>query len=123
MRVKHRYPDANEKDAEESEIVGIPPVQFNIQRQGEFQVKTGYLGMTIAYANNKEVIPFVESLDGLEYKIASLTFKMLNDTKKTISFINLPSSKNNQTGMGSFISLLSQQYNAVSYTHLRAHET
>ena len=111
VRVKHRYPDANEKDAEESEIVGIPPVQFNIQRQGEFQVKTGYLGMTIAYANNKEVIPFIESLDGLEYKIASLTFKMLNDTKKTISFINLPSSKNNQTGMGSFISLLSQQYN------------
>jgi len=111
VRVKHRYPDANEKDAEESEIVGIPPVQFNIQRQGEFQVKTGYLGMSIAYANNKEVIPFIESLDGLEYKIASLTFKMLNDTKKTISFINLPSSKNNQTGMGSFISLLSQQYN------------
>ena len=111
VRVKHRYPDANEKDAEESEIVGIPPVQFNIQRQGEFQVKTGYLGMSIAYANNKEVIPFIESLDGLEYKIASLTFKMLNDTKKTISFINLPSSKNNQYGMSSFISLLSQQYN------------
>ncbi|MBU93400.1 MAG: hypothetical protein CL723_02270 [Chloroflexi bacterium] len=111
VRIKHRYPDTNEKDAEESEIVGIPPVQFNIQRQGEFQVKTGYLGMTIAYANNKEVIPFIESLDGLEYKIASLTFKMLNDTKKTISFINLPLSKNNQTGMGSFISLLSQQYN------------
>ena len=111
VRVKHRYPDTNEKDAEESEIVGIPPIQFNIQRQGEFQVKTGYLGMTIAYANNKEVIPFIESLDGLEYKIASLTFKMLNDTKKTISFINLPSSKNNQNGMGSFISLLSQQYN------------
>tara|TARA_B100000959_G_scaffold287531_1_gene373618 strand:- start:4034 stop:6268 length:2235 start_codon:yes stop_codon:yes gene_type:complete len=111
VRIKHRYPDTNEKDAEESGIVGIPPVQFNIQRQGEFQVKTGYLGMTIAYANNKEVIPFIESLDGLEYKIASLTFKMLNDTKKTISFINLPLSKNNQTGMGSFISLLSQQYN------------
>ena len=111
VRIKHRYPDANEKDAEESEILGIPPVQFNIQRQGEFQVKTGYLGMTIAYANNKEVIPFIESLDGLEYKIASLTFKMLNDTQKTITFINLPSSKNDQYGMSSFISLLSQQYN------------
>ncbi len=111
VRIKHRYPDANEKDAEESEILGIPPVQFNIQRQGEFQVKTGYLGMTISYANNKEVIPFIESLDGLEYKIASLTFKMLKDTKKTITFIDLPSSKNNQYGMNSFISLLSQQYN------------
>ena len=111
VRIKHRYPDANEKDAEESEILGIPPVQFNIQRQGEFQVKTGYLGMTIAYANNKEVIPFIESLDGLEYKIASLTFKMLNDTQKTITFINLPSSKNDRYGMSSFISLLSQQYN------------
>ena len=111
VRIKHRYPDANEKDAEESEILGIPPVQFNIRRQGEFQVKTGYLGMTIAYANNKEVIPFIESLDGLEYKIASLTFKMLNDTKKTVTFINLPSVKNNQYGMSSFISLLSQQYN------------
>ena len=111
VRIKHRYPDANEKDAEESEILGIPPVQFNIRRQGEFQIKTGYLGMTIAYANNKEVIPFIESLDGLEYKIASLTFKMLNDTKKTITFINLPSSKNDQYGMSSFISLLSQQYN------------
>ena len=111
VRIKHRYPDANEKDAEESEILGIPPVQFNIRRQGEFQIKTGYLGMTIAYANNKEVIPFIESLDGLEYKITSLTFKMLNDTKKTITFINLPSSKNDQYGMSSFISLLSQQYN------------
>ena len=84
-------------------------MQFNVQRQGEFQVKTGYLGMTLAYANNKEVIPFVESLDGLEYKLASLTFKMLNDTKKSIIFLDLPSSKINQN-MGSFISLLAQQY-------------
>ena len=109
IKIKHRYPDADEKDKEESEIVGIPPVQFNVQRQGEFQVKTGYLGMTLAYANNKEVIPFVESLDGLEYKLASLTFKMLNDTKKSIIFLDLPSSKINQN-MGSFISLLAQQY-------------
>ena len=79
IKIKHRYPDSDEKDKEESEIAGIPPVQFNVQRQGEFQVKTGYLGMTLAYANNKEVIPFIESLDGLEYKLASLTFKMLND--------------------------------------------
>ena len=139
IKIKHRYPDADEKDKEESEIAGIPPVQFNVQRQGEFQVKTGYLGMTLAYANNKEVIPFIESLDGLEYKLASLTFKMLNDTKKSITFIDLPSSKTNQS-MGSFISLLAQQYeisvidindinniktlpDAVSYTHLRAHET
>ena len=77
IKIKHRYPDSDEKDKEESEIAGIPPVQFNVQRQGEFQVKTGYLGMTLAYANNKEVIPFIESLDGLEYKLASLTFKML----------------------------------------------
>ena len=109
IKIKHRYPDADEKDKEESEIAGIPPVQFNVQRQGEFQVKTGYLGMTLAYANNKEVIPFIESLDGLEYKLASLTFKMLNDTKKSITFIDLPSSKTNQS-MGSFISLLAQQY-------------
>ena len=109
IKIKHRYPDADEKDKEESEIVGIPPVQFNVQRLGEFQVKTGYLGMTLAYANNKEVIPFVESLDGLEYKLASLTFKMLNDTKKSIIFLDLPSSKINQN-MGSFISLLAQQY-------------
>ncbi len=109
IKIKHRYPDADEKDKEESEIIGIPPVQFNVQRQGEFQVKTGYLGMTLAYANNKEVIPFVESLDGLEYKLASLTFKMLNDTKKSIIFLDLPSSKINQN-MGSFISLLAQQY-------------
>ena len=109
IKIKHRYPDADEKDKEESEIIGIPPVQFNVQRQGEFQVKTGYLGMTLAYANNKEVIPFVESLDGLEYKLASLTFKMLNDTKKSIIFLDLPYSKINQN-MGSFISLLAQQY-------------
>lgn len=109
IKVKHRYPDVDEKDKEESEFAGIPPVQFNIQRQGEFQVKTGYLGMTIAYANNKEVVPYIESLDGLEYKIASLTFKMLNNTKKTITFIDVPSSKTNAS-MGSFISLLSQQY-------------
>tara|TARA_Y100000994_G_scaffold89592_1_gene74039 strand:- start:16470 stop:18704 length:2235 start_codon:yes stop_codon:yes gene_type:complete len=109
IKIKHRYPDSDEKDKEESEIAGIPPVQFNVQRQGEFQVKTGYLGMTLAYANNKEVIPFIESLDGLEYKLASLTFKMLNDAKKSITFIDLPSSKTNQS-MGSFISLLAQQY-------------
>ena len=109
IKIKHRYPDADEKDREESEIAGIPPVQFNVQRQGEFQVKTGYLGMTLAYANNKEVIPFIESLDGLEYKLASLTFKMLNDKKKSITFIDLPYSKTNQS-MGSFISLLAQQY-------------
>jgi ABC-2 type transport system permease protein len=55
----------------EAQTLGIQPVQFNVVGQSSLQVKEGYLGLVIQYAEGTEPIPFVRRTDDLEYRIAS----------------------------------------------------
>ena len=51
--------------------LGIQPVQFNVVGKSELQVKEGYLGLVVQYADGSEAIPFVRRTDDLEYRLAA----------------------------------------------------
>ena len=87
LRVLRRFPDEDEEAAVEAQRSFVPPVEFNLQSQGELQIKIGYLGLGMTYANRQEVVPFVSTLDGLEYQVVSAIYRMAQKDLKTIAFL------------------------------------
>lgn len=71
VRVIELVPGEDDGAEEEARNLGIPPIQFNVVGEDEFQVKEGYLGLAVQYADGTETIPFVGRTDDLEYRIAS----------------------------------------------------
>lgn len=65
----------------EAQNLGIQAVQFNVVGQSSLQVKEGYLGLAIQYADGNEAIPFVRRTDDLEYRIAA-AIRGITRTKK-----------------------------------------
>ena len=77
VKVTRHFPEETPQAYQKAYNAGIESVAFERQSQGEYQIETGYLGISLTYLDKREVIPFVESINGFEYKIASLTNKML----------------------------------------------
>ena len=118
VKLIHRFPDPNgdEKEIEayqKAEFIGVPPVQFNIQSQGELQIKVGYLGMALTYLDRREVVPFVSTIDGFEYSLAGLTFDMVRPDRKMVAFLTGHGEKSLDEDLRGLASLLSQQYDVA----------
>ena len=113
VRVVRHTPDRSEETEQQAQAAGVPPVQFNIQGQDELQVKVGYLGMTLSYTDRREVIQFVDSVDGLEYRVASLTNKMVRRDKKTVGFLTGHGEKVRESELRFLDAQLTEQYDVV----------
>ena len=87
VRIVRRYPDADEDAAREAEQNYVPPVQFTDQSGGELNVKLGYLGMAMTYANRKDVMQYVGTLDGLEYDFASTIYAISRKDSGIVGFL------------------------------------
>jgi ABC-type uncharacterized transport system involved in gliding motility auxiliary subunit len=75
-------PDA----ASEARSLGIPPVQFNVVGESQFSVREGFLGLAVQYADQSEVLPFIQRTDDLEYRISSFIRGMTDTTKATVGY-------------------------------------
>lgn len=80
--------------AQEATSMGVREVQFNVVGQGEFQLKTGFLGLAVSYAGKNETIPFVQTTDDLEYRLTSLIKELTTKDKKRIAFLSGHGEKN-----------------------------
>jgi ABC-2 type transport system permease protein len=87
IRVIERNPDADPETRKEAMNLGVTPVQFNVVGQSSLQVKEGYLGLVIQYADVTEPIPFVRRTDDLEYRIASSIRGMTRSGKRKLGLI------------------------------------
>ena len=110
VRIVRKYPDGDEVAARKAQLVGVPQMQFNVQSQGELQIKTGYLGLSMTYADRRKVVPFIGTVDGFEYRIASLTFAMIKQQRKSVKFLSGHGEKTPADGMQTLGSVLAQQY-------------
>ncbi len=64
-------PQADTAGLREARSLGIPAVQFNVLGRSELQVKEGYLGIAIRYADGVKTVPFVQQSNDLEYRLTS----------------------------------------------------
>lgn len=90
VRVIERDPAADSAAAEEARSAGITPVQFNVVGQSELQVKEGYFGLVVQYADKREPMPFVQRSDDLEYRLASTIRSLTRTEKPKVALITDP---------------------------------
>jgi ABC-type transport system involved in multi-copper enzyme maturation permease subunit/ABC-type uncharacterized transport system involved in gliding motility auxiliary subunit len=80
-------PGQSEESAAEASALGITPIEFNVLRDDEFQVKRGWFGMAIMYADDREVISPIDRTDDLEYRLASSIASMTQSEKPAVAFV------------------------------------
>jgi len=84
-----KSPEDGAQAQQEIQEAGIRQVQFNVVGQDGYQVKQGYLGLTIDYQNQREAIPFISKTDDLEYQLTRLINKMSRTKRKKVAFLTV----------------------------------
>lgn len=86
--VTELHPDGDEDAAQQASSYGIQPVEFNVLRNDEFQVRRGYYGLAVVYADKQKVFPVIRGTDDLEYQLASTVASLTADTKPAVAFVS-----------------------------------
>jgi ABC-type uncharacterized transport system involved in gliding motility auxiliary subunit len=76
LRVTEINPDDDPEAVTQAEQLGIGPVEFNVMREDQFDVRRGYYGYAIRYADRSEVTPIINGTDDLEFRLASTIYDM-----------------------------------------------
>jgi len=110
IRIIRSYPNENPEAKTDADNHYIVPKQFQIETQGELKVTNGYLGLYMTYANKKEVITYIESLDGIEYRLMANLYRMTQKSPKAISFLTGHEEKQRDAEMQSFRNILERHH-------------
>ncbi len=86
LEVTELHPDQSDEARNQASSYGIEPVQFNVMRNDEFQVKRGYYGLAVLYANKQKVIPVIQHPENLELDLVSDIYAMTTKNRPAISF-------------------------------------
>ena len=61
---------------------GISSSQISVLERDQTQTKVAYMGLAFLYGDSIETIPFIESTEGLEYRIDTAIRKMIDKNDK-----------------------------------------
>ena len=86
LAVRNVNPDASDDESEEAASMGIMPIDFNVLRDDELQVKRGYFGLAVSYADEQETIPVIDRTDDLEFRLVSAIARMTAVDRPTLAF-------------------------------------
>ena len=78
-------PSKDDKIKDEARRLKVMPRSLGVYKKNQSAVAQAYMGVAFQYAGNVESIPFVVSLNDLEYQVAS-TIKRLTVKRKKIGF-------------------------------------
>ncbi len=81
-------PDNSEEQADQASSMGVMPLEFNVLRDDELQVRRGYFGLAVTYADEQEVMPVVDRADDLEFRLVSAIANMTTTEKPTLAFMS-----------------------------------
>ncbi|MDA1096657.1 MAG: Gldg family protein [Chloroflexi bacterium] len=113
VRVAYLFPSDDPDAQSEAQRLGIPQVQFNVVGENELSVQRGYLGAAFLYTDRVETIPFIDDTAGLEYRVASLTYKLSQTQRKTIGFLTGHGERERDLDALIFTAALEEQFDVV----------
>jgi ABC-2 type transport system permease protein len=87
VRVVQVNPQGDPDAEEQARSLGIPPVQFNVIGESELQVKQGYIGLAVQYAEGTETIPIVQRTEDLEYRLVSYVRALTRNDRQVVGFV------------------------------------
>ena len=79
-------PDDDDDARSEATGLGIPALDFNVLRDDEFEVRRGYFGLAMMYADQQEIIPIIDRTDDLELRMATAVVSMSSDVRTRLRF-------------------------------------
>jgi ABC-type uncharacterized transport system involved in gliding motility auxiliary subunit len=117
VKVVVENPSADSVALKDARSLGIPPVQFNVLGQAELQVKEGYLGIAVRYADSVKTIPFVQQTNDLEYRLTSDIRALTHPAKPTVAFgeISDAAAVRGQRGFESLREQLGRNYDVRAF--------
>jgi ABC-2 type transport system permease protein len=80
-------PDEDPAAAGRATALGIQPLEFNVLRDDEFDVRRGYYGLAITYADEEEIFPVIDRTDDLEYRLVSAVSRMTTEDRPRVLFV------------------------------------
>ena len=113
IQIVRKHPDQSDEVRRESQQLGITPVQFNVVRREELQLKQGWLGLAVQYADSAEVIPFVGDIRDLEYQLAANVWRLTRTGTPKVAFVT-GHGERTQTDFGAFSRELARTYELSS---------
>ncbi len=116
VSVIKKFPDASDEAAQEAQVAGVPPIRFNVIEEDAFQVRQGYLGLTVEYLDEREVMPFIQQTGDLEYQLTRLMHRLTSDEQDKIVFLQGHGEKDLTQELGGLQQELSAQYNVEPLT-------
>ncbi|MFS8637074.1 MAG: Gldg family protein [Gemmatimonadota bacterium] len=87
VQVLEYDPGKDNDAAEEARSLGIREIQFNVLRNDEFQIRNGWLGLAVLYADERETVPIITRTDDLEYRLTSMIASLTTEEKPRIAFL------------------------------------
>ncbi|HET9132424.1 MAG TPA: GldG family protein, partial [Terriglobia bacterium] len=75
-----------DKEQQEAQQQGVPPVEVQVVNNDKLEVKRAYLGLVMQYEDKKEVIPVIQNLSSLEYDITSAMQRLTTTVKNKIGY-------------------------------------
>jgi gliding-associated putative ABC transporter substrate-binding component GldG len=75
-----------EKNEQEAQQAGVPPVEVQVVNEDKFEIKRAYLGLIMMYEDKKEALPVVQNLSSLEYDISAAIKRLTTQVKKRIGY-------------------------------------
>lgn len=87
LSVREVNPDDGDEEEEEASSMGIMATEFNVIGDDEFQVKRGYFGLALTYADEQEIIPVIDRADDLEFRLVSAIASMTAEERPRLAFM------------------------------------
>jgi len=103
--------DMEEEERNNLAMKGLEETPVQITEADQLSYINVYMGLEISYLGGYEVIPFVPSVQNLEYEITSSVLKLISEDTPTIGFLTGHGEMSSQSGMAALGEALKELYN------------
>lgn len=82
VTIKFLDPKKDQNALKDAQETGIPELQFSSLEKDKYAVSSSYFALAVNYKDKKEVLPQVTDIEGLEYNVTAMIYKLTR--KETI---------------------------------------
>ncbi len=111
IQIEFINPDDDKSTARELHTKGIPQLTFQTFEKDKAQVVNGYMGMTISFGDNMEVVPVLDKdTSSLEYQLTTAIKKITAEQMATVAFLTSNGTANLQQEISGAYQAVSELY-------------
>ncbi len=119
IRFSVTNPSSDDEASEQAERAGIHPVTLDVREQDRMTQQQVYLGATMEYGEEMEVMPFMRPGMPMEYEIIAALNRLMNPVRPVVGLVQ-GHGQPSESEMVQFINQLEYQYRVQPVTDLES---